>query len=134
MAHHARALGKKPDAILVTAGASENLGLLQVVADVFDAEVRSSEVRDSAALGAAIRAARCCLQDRGDCRSWRMLSGLFTSPRRFLAARPRKDAVRVYRSTGGLIDAYAACEGFAMGKRQDPEEEIARFRETLQPS
>jgi xylulokinase len=129
MAHHSLTFGKKPDTILVTAGASENLGLLQVIADVFDAEARSFEVKDSAALGAAIRAARCCLRKRGDSRSWRTLTELFTTQRHALVARPRKDAVRVYRHEGGLLDVYAACEGFGIGKGRNPEKKIARFRE-----
>lgn len=129
MAHHSRVFGKKPDTILVTAGASENLGILQVIADVFDAEARSFEVKDSAALGAAIRAARWCLRKRGDSRSWRTLTELFTSQRHSLVARPRKDAVRVYRDEGGLLDIYAACEGFGIGKGRNPDKDIARFRE-----
>jgi xylulokinase len=131
MAHHSRVFGKKPDTILVTAGASENLGLLQVIADVFDAEARSFEVKDSAALGAAIRAAKWCLRKRGDSRSWRTLTDLFTSQRHSLVARPRKDAVRVYRDEGGLLDIYAACEGFGIGKGRNPDKDIARFREVF---
>lgn len=129
MALHSRVFGKKPDAIRVTAGASENLGLLQTIADVFDVEAQSFEVKDSAALGAAIRAARWCLKKRGNSRSWRALTELFTTQRQSLVVRPRKDAVRVYRAEGGLLDVYAACEDFGLGKRRDPDKEIARFRE-----
>ncbi len=131
MAHHSRIFGKKPDTILVTAGASENIGLLQTIADVFDAEAQSFEVKDSAALGAAIRAAICCLQKRGNGPRWRTLTELFTTQRRSLVARPRKEAVRVYRSEGGLLDVYAACERFRTGKGQNPEKEISRFRENF---
>jgi len=129
MAHHSRVFGKKPDTILVTAGASENFGLLQTIADVFDAEAQSFEVKDSAALGAAIRAARCCLQKRGNSPNWRTLTELFTTQRHSLVARPRQEAVRVYRSEGGLLDVYAACESFGIGKGRNPEKEIERFRE-----
>jgi xylulokinase len=129
MEHHSRVFGKKPDTILVTAGASENLGLLQTIADVFEAEAQSFEVKDSAALGAAIRAAKCCLQKRGNSPSWRTLTELFTTQRHSLVARPREEAVRVYRAEGGLLDLYAACEGFGIGKGRNPEKEIARFRE-----
>jgi len=129
MAHHSRVFGKKPDTILVTAGASENLGLLQTIADVFDVEAQSFEVKDSAALGAAIRAARWCLNKRGNSRSWRALTELFTTQRQSLVARPRKDAVRVYRAEGGLLDVYAACEGFGLGIGRKPDKEIARFKE-----
>jgi xylulokinase len=131
MALHSRVFGKKPDTILVTAGASENLGLLQTIADVFDVEAQSFEVKGSAALGAAIRAAKWCLQKCGDNRSWRALTEIFTTQRHSLVARPRKDAVRLYRTEGGLIDVYAACERFGLGKGGNPDKEIARFRETF---
>lgn len=129
MAHHSRVFGKKPATILVTAGASENMGLLQAIADGFDADAQSFEVKDSAALGAAIRAARWCLQERGSSRSWRALTELFITQRHGLVARPRKDAVRIYRAEGGLMDVYSACESFALGKGRNPDKEIARFRE-----
>ncbi len=41
----------------VTGGASKNRGILQVLADVFDARIETLSVSNSAALGAALRAA-----------------------------------------------------------------------------
>ena len=42
---------------MATGGASRNAGILQVIADVFQAEVRTLEVGNSSALGGALRAA-----------------------------------------------------------------------------
>lgn len=50
-------IGETPTNILATGGASRNRGVLQVVADVFGARVRTLEVGNSAALGGALRAA-----------------------------------------------------------------------------
>nr|XP_061799117.1 xylulose kinase-like [Nerophis lumbriciformis] len=50
-------LGVKPEVILLTGGASQNDGIAQVVADVFNTAVERLEVTGSAGLGAAMRAA-----------------------------------------------------------------------------
>lgn len=54
---HSGWIGERPTALLVTGGASENDAILQVFADVFQARLRRLAVADSAALGAAMRAA-----------------------------------------------------------------------------
>ena len=56
--HHARLLGlaEKPSQLIVTGGGSVNRAILQVIADVFEVEVRPSSVTNTAAFGAARRA------------------------------------------------------------------------------
>lgn len=56
MRRHAAWMGVTPDVIHATGGASANVEILQVFADVFNAPVRRFPSTDSAALGAAIRA------------------------------------------------------------------------------
>ena len=41
MQHHSRWIGETPSLLLVTGGASRNRGILQVLADVFQAEIRT---------------------------------------------------------------------------------------------
>jgi xylulokinase len=57
MQHHCRFIGETPTLLLVTGGASKNKGILQVLADVFQAEIRTFSVGNSSALGGALRAA-----------------------------------------------------------------------------
>jgi len=125
---HSRGFGRKADAILVTAGGSENRGLLQVIADVFNGEVRSFEVKDSAALGAAMRAAKGYFGDRGDRRTWSDIAEMFISRKNAKPVFPRKDAAGIYHGEKGLMDVYEACEKYVLGSGDDPKEEIARFR------
>jgi sugar (pentulose or hexulose) kinase len=101
-----------------------------VIADVFDAEVDSFEVKDSAALGAALRAAKWALGRRGDSRTWRELAEMFTREKKVLNVHPRKEAVAVYRGEHGLLRVYEACEKFALGLGGDPEAKIRKFRES----
>jgi xylulokinase len=57
MQRHSDWIGEQPRLIRVTGGASKNRGIRQVLADVFGAEIRMLAVGNSAALGAALRAA-----------------------------------------------------------------------------
>jgi xylulokinase len=57
MQHHSDWIGETPSSLLVTGGASANRGVLQVLADVFQAELRTLSVKNSSALGGAVRAA-----------------------------------------------------------------------------
>ena len=128
MCLHSEGFGTHPEKILVTAGGSENQGLLQTIADVFDAEVESFEVKDSAALGAAFRAAKGFLAAKGDFREWKALTDPFTRCLGPGIVRPRKEAVKIYRGGHGLLGVYAACEKFALGLGGDPQAAIRRFR------
>lgn len=58
MQYHSSWIGETPKLLLVTGGASKNRGILQVLADVFDAELRTLSVGNSSALGGALRAAQ----------------------------------------------------------------------------
>ncbi len=57
MQRHSDWIGERPRFIRVTGGASKNRGIRQVLADVFDADIRALSVGNSSALGGALRAA-----------------------------------------------------------------------------
>lgn len=110
---HARSMGPLPENLLVTAGGSENAGLLQVLADVFGVPVRTIAIRDSAALGAALRAAHLFLKEQGTPRSWKdlasPLAGNFSSE-----VRPRPHASEFYTRPGGFLELYGREERQAL--------------------
>ena len=56
LARHSEWMGVTPQQIYATGGAAENRDILQVIADVFNADVYQFESTDAAAIGAAIRA------------------------------------------------------------------------------
>jgi xylulokinase len=56
LARHSRWMGVTVDTIYATGGAAANVQILQVMADVFGADVYQLEIGNSAALGAALRA------------------------------------------------------------------------------
>jgi xylulokinase len=125
---HSAWVGKRPARIFVTAGGSGNRGLLTVIADVFGVEVQTMEVNESAALGAALRAAHTLLNRDNPAMGWKELWESVESGASTHVIRPSAEATRVYRSPGGLLDVYAACEKFAIGQGPDPDALIRAFR------
>jgi xylulokinase len=87
MQRYSQFIGEKPTRILATGGASRNAGILQIIADVFQAEVRTLEVGNSSALGGALRAANAL----GD-ETFESLFERFAAPEPKLSFRPNPNA------------------------------------------
>jgi xylulokinase len=111
---HSGWTGPRPKCILVTAGGSENLGMLTVISQVFGAEVRSFEVKESAALGAAVRAAHGFLHTPGRSVGWSDIFDSVVKPDAKEVIRPNPEAVRVYQAPNGLLSLYKTCERSAL--------------------
>ena len=127
---HSAWVGKRPLSVLVTAGGSENHGLLKVISRVFSAQVISFEVRDSAALGAAIRAAHWFLNHQGIAAEYNELTEMFLEKNGLTRVTPEREESRLYHGKNGLINVYEACEKYALGKGGNPEKRIRRFKDT----
>jgi len=81
LALHSQWMGVAVDKIHVTGGAAANRQILQVLADVFGAEVRLVAVQNAAALGAALRALHADRLDDGDPLGWEaVIDGLEQPP------------------------------------------------------
>jgi xylulokinase len=87
-------IGETPSTLLATGGASRNRGILQVLADVFQAEVRTLAVANSSALGGALRAAQAV-----EGRPFADLFARFSAPGPERIA-PRPNLERVYAELG----------------------------------
>lgn len=107
MANHSVWMGVRISRIRATGGGSNNPEILQVMADVFDAEVQVFETSNSACLGAAIRAAHADLAARRTPVSWAELTRDFVTALPDSRIGPRPDAVRTYAA---LRHGYAAFE------------------------
>jgi xylulokinase len=126
MALHSRWMQVNVDTIYATGGAAANRAILQVMADVFGAEVYQLEVGNSAALGAALRAFHADQLADGREMPWDDVIAGFVEPLEGSRVAPDPSRHQLY---AGLIDAYAACEAHALGKApdRDPEALLARF-------
>jgi xylulokinase len=108
---HSQWMKVKPDCIYATGGASNDLALLQVMADVMNCRVLRIEISKSAALGAALQAAHGWLVATGKKPDWKNTTAGFTTPVLNSEIRPNKKAARIYDK---LIEKYAACEREAL--------------------
>lgn len=129
--NHSNWTGRHPRSIIVTAGGSENRGLLKVIAQVFGTEVRSLEVKESAALGAALRAAHCCMNRNKKTVSWSDLTDAVVGSQSVETFRPAADEVQIYQTENGLLGVYEACEKFALGRGEHPRKKIDAFKEWI---
>jgi xylulokinase len=98
---HSQWMRVKPRRILATGGGSANPGVLQIMADVMNCPVARIEVSKSAALGAALIAAKGYLKTP----DWKEIVAGFTDPIPNSEVRPMN--AKIYDSH---IEKYAECE------------------------
>jgi xylulokinase len=96
MRNHAAWMGERPTKILATGGGSSNRQMLQIMANVHGCPVYRFDSPNSAALGAALRAAHGYLKHRGLGPDWRAVVSRFTDPEPGSEVLPDPQAVRVY--------------------------------------
>ena len=104
---HSAWMEVSPVAIYVTGGGSVNTDILQIMADVQACPVHRFEVTNSAALGAALRAAHGYLVDRGEDVTWESIVGGLAEPVEGSVVEPDESTYGVY---GGVVEKYGACE------------------------
>jgi xylulokinase len=105
MAHHSRWMGVEVHTMVATGGAAVNREILQVMADVFGAVVYQLPLRNSAALGAALRAFHAAEAAAGRTREWREVVAGLTEPVVSSAVQPRVPHRPTYDA---LMTRYAA--------------------------
>ena len=114
---HSRWMQVEVDTIYATGGAAANVQILQVMADVFGADVFQLEVGNSAALGAALRAHHADRAASGQPLSWEEVIDGLVEPVAASRLSPQPGAGAIYPR---LMDAHAACEAHALGLGPDP--------------
>ncbi len=111
MERHSRWMGVTIDTIHATGGAAVNRDILQVMADVFDADVHQFAVANSASLGAALRAYHADRLSAGRLIGWDEVIAGFAEPGIGSRVRPVVENLRVYAA---LKERYAAVEAAAI--------------------
>ena len=117
MALHSSWMHVEVDTIHATGGAAANREILQVMADVFRADVYQFEVGNSASLGAALRAAEADAEARGHATPWEEVVRGLAEPLASTRLAPDPARGEIYRD---LIRLYAACEAHALGRGPMP--------------
>lgn len=104
---HSRWLGVTTKTIYAIGGASANREILRIIADVHNADVYQFEVGNSAALGAALRAAHAYFRMGADTVDWPDVVEGFASPVEGSRIVPDPQAAAVYEK---MVETYAECE------------------------
>ena len=111
IARHSKWMGVEFDDIRATGGAAANREILQVMADVFGAEVHRFAVGNSACLGAALRARHAHAVAAGDDVSWDDIVRNVVATVDPVKPDPSRHAI--YQE---LMSVHAACEAHALGR------------------
>jgi xylulokinase len=119
IARHSQWMQVQVDTIYATGGAAANLQILQVMADVFNADVYQMQVGNSAALGAALRAWHADMAAERTPMGWGDIIAGFVEPVMESRRRPRPSLHDHYAD---LMRVHAACEAHALGQGPDPTE------------
>ncbi|MHC4481388.1 MAG: xylulokinase, partial [Planctomycetota bacterium] len=104
---HSRWMSVRSSRIYATGGASANPEILRIMADVHDCPVHRFEVSNSAALGAALRAAQAHLAQAGQPPPWEEVVAGFAEPVPGSRIEPDPEAVAAYDR---LVPLYAERE------------------------
>lgn len=108
LANHAATISAVPiERIVVTGGAAANRAILQVMANVFGADVYRLDAVNAAALGAALRAYHADRLAAGEPVSWKTVVSGFTDPRPGHRVTPNPKYVAIYAE---LRQDYALLE------------------------
>jgi xylulokinase len=110
---HSEWMGRSPSEIYATGGASANEAILQIMADVHKCPVYRFEVSNSAALGAALRAAQADIEETGAPVEWEEVVEGFTDPVAGSRIDPDADASLIYDAK---VEDYAAREKEVLGR------------------
>lgn len=108
---HSQWMKTSPKRILATGGASDNVAILQIMADVTGCPVSRVQVAKSAALGAALRAAHGWFAESGPATDWGNIIAGFTQPISVKEIKPNAKAGRTYDQ---LVDKYEKLERESM--------------------
>jgi len=104
---HSQWMDAPPKRIRATGGASDNVAILQIMADVLGCPVYRVQVAKSAALGAALRAAHGWLKNSGAKADWKKIIAGFTQPLSEKEIKPNRKVRRLYDQ---LIEKYSKFE------------------------
>lgn len=121
---HSRWIGEDSQEIHATGGASRNPEILRIMSDVFGATVKVYQISNSAALGAAIRAAHAYENHHGRTVTWEQLTERFVVPVPGADVTPVPQHHALYRK---LVALYKACEDHALRGGADPTERLGAF-------
>lgn len=114
---HSEWIKEKPEEIYATGGASANQDILQIIANVFNTQVRYFEISDSAALGAALRAAKSYYDSINTKIEWEKIVGSFLNFSDSNVVKPESKYIKLYDI---MLKLYEKTESYVLRNGKDP--------------
>jgi len=116
---HSEWVREEPEEIYATGGASTNLEILQIAANIFNTNIRQFEVTNSAALGAALRSSKSYYDSTKKIVDWTELVSQYLGIQNSVVIKPNKKYSALYND---MLDVYKKCESFILKNGVDPEQ------------
>jgi len=115
---HSQWVGEKPKEIYATGGASANQEILQIAANIFNANIRKFKATNSAALGAALRSAKSYYDFINETKKWSAIVKNFIKFKESIIIKPELEYKGLYKD---MLILYKMCEDYVLRNGEDPE-------------
>jgi len=123
---HSEWISEIPKEIYATGGASANIDILQVAADIFQTPIRQFDITDSAALGAALRSLKSYYNFIKKGKNWNDIVNTFLNKQFSSQVAPNFKYKELYND---MLILYKKCEDYILKKGEDPEPFRKKFIE-----
>jgi len=115
---HSEWTQEPPEEIYATGGASTNLEILKIAANIFNTKIRQFEATNSAALGAALRSAKSYYNSNNQNVDWAELVEGFLKIEESIIVHPDKKYTVLYSD---MLTIYQKYENYILRNGEDPE-------------
>jgi xylulokinase len=115
---HSAWIKNRPKIITATGGASVNKEILQIAANIFDANILQFNISNSAVLGATFRAIQSYFYQKKKEVSWDTLIEKLLMKRSERIISPQETFLDLYDD---MVNLYEACENFILHNGKDPQ-------------
>jgi len=115
---HSEWTQESPEEIYATGGASTNIEILKIAANIFNTKIRQFEVTNSAALGAALRSVKSYYNSKNFPYDWTELVGNFLKIEESIVIHPDNKYALLYDD---MLSVYQKCEDYILRSGEDPE-------------
>jgi len=121
---HSQWVGEKPKEIYATGGASANQEILQIAANIFNANIRKFKATNSAALGAALRSAKSYYDSINEPKKWSAIVKNFIKFKETIVIKPELEYKGLYKD---MLVLYKKCEDYILREGENPEPHRIEF-------
>ncbi|MFW9827814.1 MAG: xylulokinase [Candidatus Thorarchaeota archaeon] len=121
---HSEWIEEKPEEIYATGGGSSNTEILQILANIFNTNVRVFEITDSAALGAAFKAINSYYISKNNMITWDEIINKFIDFQKTRLIKPDNTYKELYDD---MVELYHKYEEFILKNKENPESSRQEF-------